>query len=58
MFITAVADLANKYRGLLSPDVNCQYDEVIEIDLDKVTTKFILLNDGLLLSCLYISSQL
>ncbi|KAL8564976.1 aconitate hydratase [Nucella lapillus] len=31
-----IADLANSYKNLLSADPNAQYDQVIEIDLDKL----------------------
>lgn len=33
---TELADLANNYKGFLSPDKDCFYDELIEIDLSKV----------------------
>ncbi|KAK6169112.1 hypothetical protein SNE40_020226 [Patella caerulea] len=31
-----IADLANNYKGILTADPNAQYDQVIEIDLDKL----------------------
>lgn len=31
-----VADLANKYKNLLSADPNAKYDQIIEIDLNKL----------------------
>lgn len=31
-----IASLASSYKDLLSADANAKYDEVIEIDLDKV----------------------
>lgn len=31
-----IASLASSYKDLLSADANANYDEVIEIDLDKV----------------------
>ena len=34
-----MADLANNYKGFLSPDKDCFYDELIEIDLSKVIVK-------------------
>lgn len=34
--LTDIADLASNYKELLTPDKGCQYDKLIEIDLDKV----------------------
>ncbi|XP_061175070.1 aconitate hydratase, mitochondrial-like [Saccostrea echinata] len=31
-----LADLANSYKGFLSPDKDCFYDQLIEIDLNKL----------------------
>ncbi|KAJ8318957.1 hypothetical protein KUTeg_004048 [Tegillarca granosa] len=31
-----IADLASNYKDLLTPDKGCQYDRLIEIDLDKL----------------------
>lgn len=36
---TELADLANNYKGFLSPDKDCFYDQLIEIDLSKVLSK-------------------
>lgn len=33
---TELADLANNYKGFLSPDKDCFYDQLIEIDLSTV----------------------
>lgn len=38
-FFSELADLANNYKGFLSPDKDCSYDELIEIDLSKVIFK-------------------
>ena len=35
--ISGIADLANNYKGLLSADEGCKYDELIEINLSEVT---------------------
>lgn len=32
----AIADLADKHRDLLTPDEGCEYDQLIEIDLDTL----------------------
>ena len=36
-FPSDIADMANKYQGLLTSDEGAQYDEVIEINLDEVS---------------------
>lgn len=33
---SAIADLANNYKGLLSADPDCKYDELIEINLSEL----------------------
>ena len=33
---TGIAGLAERYTGLLTPDDGCQYDQLIEINLDEV----------------------
>lgn len=33
---SAIANLANSYKGLLSPDEGCKYDELIEINLSEL----------------------
>jgi len=35
-----IASLADNYKGMLSADANCQYDQVIGIDLSTVSCHF------------------
>ena len=36
-FSLDIAELAEKNQNMLVPDEGCQYDQLIEIDLSKVT---------------------
>jgi len=38
LFVVDIAGLANSYKHLLSADTGAKYDQVIEINLDKVRT--------------------
>ena len=35
--VSDLADLANSYKNVLSADKNAQYDQIIDIDLNKVS---------------------
>ena len=37
MFVSDLADLANSYKNVLSADKSAQYDQIIDIDLNKVS---------------------
>ena len=36
IFFPAIANTANNYKGLLSADPDCKYDQLIEINLSEV----------------------
>ena len=38
--IPDIAELADGYKDLLTPDSGCEYDKIIEINLSEVTDLF------------------
>jgi len=40
-FSSEIAELADEYKHLLVPDEGCEYDQVIELNLDEVCPKLI-----------------
>lgn len=35
-FVAAIAELSEKHKDLLVPDEGCEYDQLIELNLDEV----------------------
>lgn len=39
-FISDIAELADEYKDLLTPDAGCEYDKIVEINLNEVNFLF------------------